>query len=131
MRAALAAGALVLAGCAQTPPPAPPPPAQAPAAIAPPAAADADPPGVVRLHCDGGLQLRVHFDDDEARVAGLPGGEQRLLRDAGGVTPQQTVYSSAAWRVEFGLGPQGNEAQLQPLEPPGPALHCARARAAS
>jgi hypothetical protein len=60
--------------------------------------------------CDGGLEFNVHFGDGVATVDGAPGGAQVLLRDAGGATPQQTVYSNERMRVEFGLGEAGREA---------------------
>jgi len=60
--------------------------------------------------CDGGLEFNVHFGDGVATVDGPPGGAQVLLRDAGGATPQQTVYSNERMRVEFGLGEAGREA---------------------
>jgi hypothetical protein len=60
--------------------------------------------------CDGGLDFNVHFGDGVATVDGAPGGSQMLLRDAGGATPQQTVYSNERMRVEFGLGETGREA---------------------
>jgi len=41
-----------------------------------------------------------------------------LLRDAGGTTPLQTVYTNARLRAEFGLGVSGREAILRyPLVP--------------
>ena len=45
----------------------------------------------------------------------MPGsrGNDVLLRDAGGMTPQQTVYSNARMRAEFGLGASGREAILR------------------
>jgi len=60
--------------------------------------------------CDGGLEFNVHFGNGVATVDGAPGGAQVLLRDAGGATPQQTVYSNERMRVEFGLGEAGREA---------------------
>jgi hypothetical protein len=60
--------------------------------------------------CDGGLEFNVRFGDGAATVDAAPGGSQVLLRDAGGATPQQTVYSNERMRVEFGLGEGGREA---------------------
>ncbi|MGZ5194385.1 MAG: hypothetical protein ACXWJM_03395 [Ramlibacter sp.] len=60
--------------------------------------------------CDGGLEFNVRFGDGAATVDAAPGGSQVLLRDAGGATPQQTVYSNERMRVEFGLGETGREA---------------------
>ena len=52
---------------------------------------------------------------DVVLLRGLPGGDERLGRDAGGLTPSQTVYSSATLRAEFGLGPEGRDALLHDL----------------
>jgi hypothetical protein len=41
-----------------------------------------------------------------------------VLRDAGGTTPQQTVYSSTQLKVEFGLDPQARGARLNLVSPP-------------
>jgi hypothetical protein len=46
-----------------------------------------------------------------------PRGRLELLRDAGGLTPQQTVYTNEGFRLELGLGPQGQQAVLQTLQP--------------
>ena len=48
-----------------------------------------------------------------------------LLRDAGGLTPTQTVYSNPRMRAEFGLGAAGNQAVLRYLLQPV-VLRCAR-----
>jgi hypothetical protein len=66
-----------------------------------------------RYRCDGGLEFNVHFGDGAATVEAAPGGPQVLLRDAGGATPQQTVYSNEHMRVEFGLGEGGREALVR------------------
>ncbi len=54
-----------------------------------------------------------------------PRGRHELLRDAGGLTPAQTVYSSAQLRVEFGLGVQSREAVLHERQPQAVA-HCVK-----
>jgi hypothetical protein len=46
-----------------------------------------------------------------------PRGTETLLRDAGGLTPQQTVYSSTKLKAEFGLEPAGRGAKLSFLAP--------------
>jgi hypothetical protein len=129
---------LVLAaegGCA-SPPAAPPSPGPAPApAPAPPAemapapALPARQPrpgaGVPRYRCDHELAFTVSYGDDTATLEIGARGREVLLRDAGGVTPQQTVYSNEHLRAEFGLGAAGNEAVLRFAEPPLVA-HCAR-----
>jgi hypothetical protein len=60
--------------------------------------------------CDGGLEFNVRFGNGAATLDATPGGSQVLLRDAGGATPQQTVYSNERMRVEFGMGESGREA---------------------
>ena len=66
--------------------------------------------------CDQADGFEVVFGADSAVLTGQR-GRQELLRDAGGLTPQQTVYSNATVRVEFGLGPDGREALLRTLKP--------------
>ena len=77
-----------------------------------------------RYRCENGIELSVRFVDDTAVLDG-PGGRNVLYRDAGGVGPQQTVYSNRRMRAEFGLGTTGREAilcyLLQPL-----VLRCVR-----
>lgn len=105
----------VVCGCAAPPPataPAPPAPAEPPAAAAPAAAA------ATRYRCDDDVEFTVRFGDDSATVdVGGPGREV-LLRDAGGVTPRQTVYSNDRLRADFGLGADGSEATLRYADPP-------------
>ena len=55
--------------------------------------------------------------DDSAVIDAGSRGNDVLLRDAGGVTPQQTVYSNPRVRAEFGLGTGGREAILRYLSP--------------
>jgi hypothetical protein len=128
----LALVAAVLWGCATTPaaPPAPaspasPAPSTSPAE--PAAAAERASPGASLDHyrCDEGVDFTVRFADDSARIDAGPFGSDELLRDAGGTTPQQTVYSNARMRAEFGLGASGREAILRyPLAPL--VAHCVR-----
>jgi len=73
-------------------------------------------------------EFAVRFADDSAVIEALGRGSEQLLRDAGGVTPQQTVYSNGRLRAEFGLGGRGDEASLHYLSPPL-ELHCVRASA--
>lgn len=70
----------------------------------------APPPGEL-YRCDQALEFRVRFVDDSAIIDG-PRGLEVLLRDAGGLTPQQTVFSNARLRAEFGLGVNASEALL-------------------
>jgi len=59
----------------------------------------------------------VRFTDDSAVVDAGSRCNDVLLRDAGGLTPQQTVYSNSHLRAEFGLGASGSEAILRYLAP--------------
>jgi len=74
------------------------------------------PPALYR--CEYNLEFTVRFIDDTAVLdAGLRGRDV-LYRDAGGATPQQSVYSSPRMRAEFGLGASGREAIVRyPLLP--------------
>jgi hypothetical protein len=114
----LASGALL--GCVSAPPtpapapvtaPAPADPAVSPATPASPAAAQQ------RYRCDQNFEFSVRFMDDSAVIDAGSRGNDVLLRDAGGVTPQQTVYSNPRLRAEFGLGAGGREAILRYLAP--------------
>ena len=80
-------------------------------------------PGVV-YRCEQAEGFQVTFGADSAVLTG-PRGRQELLRDAGGLTPQQTVYSNAGLRAEFGLGAEGREAVLRTLKPAA-VLRCVR-----
>jgi hypothetical protein len=105
-----AATAAVLCACTTAPPPRPEPAIPAPLAV----------PGesLTRYRCGQGLEFTVGFDGDAGMVDAGPRGRQLLLRDAGGLTPQQTVYSNTQLRAEFGLGSAGNEAVLHYAAPP-------------
>jgi hypothetical protein len=123
--------AAVLAGCAVD---APPPRSAAPSPVsAPPHAAPSSPaapvpatdlPGAMRLACEDGVELRAVFQADQVLLSGLPAGAESLLRDAGGVSPRQSVYSSPRVRAEFGLGPEGREAAVHLLQSFPRTLHC-------
>jgi hypothetical protein len=67
----------------------------------------------------------VRFDDGSAQIDAGVQGSETLLRDAGGVTPQQTVYSSTRLKAEFGLGADGREALLHYVSPALEA-HCTK-----
>ena len=75
--------------------------------------------------CDNDMAFTVRFIDDSAQIDAGPRGTETLLRDAGGVTPAQSVYSSTAMKAQFGLGADGREAQLNYVSPPLEA-HCVR-----
>lgn len=130
---AIAAGLLLsVAGCASVdPPPATPAPDTAPAP--PQVQAPAEPPRVVEgiaYACDDGRTVHVRVEQDTVAIAGLARGDEVLLRDAGGITPEQTVWSNERLRAEFGLPPGGDGAELQLLQPAPATLHCRRERAA-
>jgi len=91
-------------------------PSPAPAATARP---------LPHYRCDHDIEFTVRFGDDTATVDAGSRGSELLLRDAGGLTPQQTVYSNPQLRAEFGLGASGGEAVLHYLSPPLVA-HCLR-----
>jgi hypothetical protein len=136
MRKSLTAGMLAAAaawGCT-VPAPAPssgvaPAADRAPAAIPAPSAGTVPPssPSAAggRYRCEHNIEFNVRFADDSAVIDAGPRGSETLLRDAGGATPQQTVYSSTRMRVEFGLGVSGREAILRYALPPLVA-HCVR-----
>lgn len=76
--------------------------------------------------CDNGTQFKVRFVDDTALIRDAARGQEDvLLRDAGGQGPQQTVFSNARLRAEFGLGADAREAVLHHVQPPV-AVRCAR-----
>ena len=81
-------------------------------------------PALPRYVCEHGIEFTVRFVDDTAVLDGTRGHEV-LYRDAGGLTPQQTVYSNPRMKAEFGLGTTGREAIVRyPLLPL--AARCAR-----
>jgi hypothetical protein len=110
-------GAGVLLGCGSAP--INPSPTQAPVAAAAEAVAPAPTPSasLQRYRCDQNVDFTVRFMDDSAVIDAGARGNDVLLRDAGGVTPQQTVYSNPRVRAEFGLGAGGREAILRYLSP--------------
>jgi hypothetical protein len=136
MRRPLMTGMLAgaaLWGCT-TPVPAPSAgsaPAASPAPLASPAPAASPVPSAsiaastARYRCEHDIEFSVQFANDSAIMDAGPRGTETLLRDAGGATPQQTVYSSERIRVEFGLGVSGREAILRYALPPLVA-HCIR-----
>ena len=85
-------------------------------------------PLAMHYRCEDASEFTVRFADDGAVIDAPARGSEQLLRDAGGVTPQQTVYSNGGLRAEFGLGGRGDQASLHYLSPPL-QLHCVRAAA--
>lgn len=80
---------------------------------------------MLRYRCDEETEFTVRFSDGTATIDAGPRGTETLLRDAGGVTPQQTVYSSTRLKAEFGLGPDGRGARLL-YASPALELRCVR-----
>ncbi len=111
---AAALAAAVLGACTAAPQA---PPASAPASAVAPASAPAA-AGLPRYRCDHGIAFTVQYGDDSVTIDAGARGRHVLLRDAGGVTPQHTVYSNDGLKAEFGLGAAGNEAILRYAEPP-------------
>lgn len=125
LQALLTTAALaVLSACTSVPPAAAPAAAvPSPAAPAPPAAGPAATAPSYR--CDHDIAFTAHFSQDAVTVDAPGRGRDVLLRDAGGVTPQETVYSNERLKAEFGLGAGGNEAILRYVEP-ALVAHCTR-----
>ena len=107
----------------------PVPPQQAaptpPAAASPPAPEPQKPPALPHYHCGGALDFDLQAADDGVTLLFATREPEKLLRDAGGVTPQQTVYSSTKLKAQFGLDPGGRGAQLNFADPPL-EVHCRR-----
>ncbi len=123
----LLAGAVV-AGCVSAPPGRGGPSSGSPAAYPAPGSGTPAPPGsasTAQYRCDQNITFNVRFSNDSAVVDAGARGSEVLLRDAGGVTPQQTVYSNPRLRAEFGLGANGREAILRYLAP-SLVLNCLR-----
>jgi hypothetical protein len=70
-----------------------------------------------RYRCENDIAFTVRFAEDSAAINSNRGSEV-LYRDAGGLTPSQTVYSNPRMRAEFGLGTTGREAILRYLLQP-------------
>ncbi|HYF44474.1 MAG TPA: hypothetical protein VEA35_18765 [Ramlibacter sp.] len=114
------AAAAALAGCAAVEL-GPLPPVSAPVQASSETAA----PGL-RYRCEQDLAIRVELASDSATVDAGPRGKEVLLRDAGGVTPQHTVFSNPRLRAEFGVGADGREAVLHWLQPQPRSVRCSR-----
>jgi hypothetical protein len=69
--------------------------------------------GQQRYRCEHGIEFTVRFVDDTAMLDAGARGYDLLYRDAGGLTPQQSVFSNPRLRAEFGLGSGNNEALLR------------------
>ncbi len=74
-------------------------------------------PALPLYRCEYNIEFTARFVDNSVILDGSRGYDV-LYRDAGGQTPQQTVYRNPRMRAEFGLGPTGREAILRyPLLP--------------
>ena len=71
------------------------------------------------------LEFDVRFGDGSAELLFAARDPETVLRDAGGTTPQQTVYSSTKLKASFGLDPEGRGAKLNFVSPPAEA-RCTR-----
>jgi hypothetical protein len=124
--ASIAAAAASACSTVAPPPvaaPVPPPQAVAPA---PPPAAVHPAPDPARYTCDEGRVLSLREAADGLTVEGLEPQADLLLRDAGGVGPQQSVWSNDRLRVELGLGEDGKDAVVHVLQPSPRDLRCRR-----
>ena len=119
---------MLLGGCAPHSPPVPVPtehPAPQPSAPAASAPEPPKPPALPHYACDNGVAFDLRLGDGSAELLFASREPEMLMRDAGGVTPQQTVYSSTKLKAEFGLDPGGRGAQLNFADPPA-QLRCRR-----
>ena len=107
-----------VAGCALPPAATAPPVGATPATPASPAAS------LPRFRCEHDIEFTVRYADDTAVIDAGPRGREVLLRDAGGLTPQQSVFSNPRLRAEFGLGAGGKEAVLRYLAPAPLVAQC-------
>ncbi len=126
--AAVLLAAVVASGCGSPAAPAKPAAQVLPNVSVPASPARSPPTANASLpyyRCDQGTEFTVRFVDDTAVLDSGPRGIDVLLRDAGGATPQQTVYSNSRVRAEFGLGAGGREAILRYVTTPLVA-HCMR-----
>jgi hypothetical protein len=122
--------AAFLSACAMAPESRQPPPSRPAPRLpaAPPVSATAAPAPVnagTRYRCDHGLEFSVRYGADSATIDAGQQGRDELLRDAGGVTPAETVYSNERLRAEFGMGENGQEAVLHYAQP-ALVAHCTR-----
>jgi len=92
----------------------PEPPAPAPS----PAPAEPAKPKLPHFRCDNNVEFDMRFIDGSAELTFANREPATLLRDAGGTTPQETVYSSTDLKANFGLEPGGRGAKLNFAAPP-------------
>lgn len=80
-------------------------------------------PTTADYRCDNGVSIAV--DRDGKAILQTGRGVIVLERDAGGVGPEQAVYSNPEMRLETGLPPDARGATLEGLVPNGKA-RCSR-----
>jgi hypothetical protein len=120
----LAIGVLLVGGCVSPPAPAPSPIPDLRTVPAPTPVESAK-PKLPHYRCDNNIEFDVRFIDGSAELTFANREPETLLRDAGGVTPQETVYSSTDLKAHFGLEPDGRGAKLNFTAPPLES-HCLR-----
>ena len=81
-------------------------------------------PDLILYRCENDIAFTVKFANDSATINSNRGYEV-LYRNAGGLTPSQTVYSNPRMQAEFGLGNIGKEAILRYLLQPV-VVRCAK-----
>lgn len=118
--AALAVG-LLLGGCASSPGTGP----SDPGAAGVPATGASMP--ALAYRCDDGssFSLRRDAGADAVVLEGSGLARETLMRDAGGASPEEAVFSSTRTKLELGLAPGGRGAMLRQAEP-ARALRCER-----
>lgn len=80
-------------------------------------------PAATDYQCDNGISVAVERDGKATMQTGR--GAVLLERDAGGVGPEQAVYSNPQVRFETGLPPDARGAALEGMVPNGKA-RCSR-----
>ena len=81
-------------------------------------------PDLILYRCENDVAFTVKYANDSATINSNR-GYGVLNRNAGGLTPTQTVYSNPRMRAEFGLGDTGKEAILRYLLQPV-VVRCAK-----
>src|SRR5438309_784674 len=93
---------LLLGGCASHRAPAPPPVTETPTSPPPPRVEEKK-PALPHYRCDDNTEFDVSFGDGSAQLSFANREPETVLRDAGGTSLSQTVYSSTKLKIEFGL----------------------------
>lgn len=82
---------------------------------------------VLAYQCDDGSSFSLvrGAGGDAVVIEGAGVSRETLLRDAGGASPDEAVFSSTRTKLEIGLAPGGRGAMLRQAEP-ARALRCER-----